>query len=710
MHTEMSVVIINMTPTLKPWNDPAKRFSQLIRITFFEDRFAFSFNTKEMTLWDLRDLVLTTTAPSKTKLPLLKLAKFGDKLSENASLRYNENVLSISGIEVDYDGEQMAFETALEYLRQARLQSLVYTSPSHTPAKPRWRVLLPTSKELPPDKRAELVARINGVFGGILAVESFTLSQSYYFGSVVSSAEHRAEYTSGDFINLRADLDESAINKYEDAPRKPAEQLGADDPTLIPLALAVIPNEDVVQPEYNRIGMACWAASQGSDEGFQAFDAWAQKSKKYHGGTRKRWKHYFKSPPTKIGAGTIFYMAQQADPNWRNGHAPEKTELGARLANDLIPPKQSKPLNGVPQSKIKSSLVICAADIRPRSKEWLWEGHLLRGAQELLTGVPGLGKSQVQIHFMACLTAGLPWPDGAKAGQPMSVIMLTAEDTLDQEVKPRLMAAGANCDKIFILKCIKHDGKNRQFLLNEDLDQLEKIAAKIGDVGMLAVDPITAYMGGKVDSHKATEVRSQLGPLKDFAEHTGIAVSSITHPPKSGGQKAIDQFIGSQAFIAAGRIGHICVEEFEEGEDGEKKSTGRILFANPKNNAHIKMPTLAFRVEEVFVQKDDVTNISIESPRVVWDGEVVDITADEAVAVSNGMVPVKKREGDQSKLQTLITELLRDGGAPQKTIEAAAIGEGFTVNQLKTAKKKLNILSEREGDAWVWHLMTDGLK
>jgi len=307
-------------------------------------------------------------------------------------------------------------------------------------------------------------------------------------------------------------------------------------------------------------------------------------------------------------------MAQEADTNWRNGHAPEKTEIGAKLTDQLIPPKQTKPINSAVQSKVKSSLVIRASDIRPRSKAWLWEGHLLRGAQELLTGVPGLGKSQVQISFVACLTAGLPWPDKKPAGPTMSVIMLTAEDTLDQEVIPRLMAARADLTKVHILKWIKSDGKNRQFLLNEDLDQLEKIAAEIGDVGMLTVDPITAYMGGKVDSHKATEVRSQLGPLKDWAERTGIAVSSITHPPKSGGQKAIDQFIGSQAFIAAGRIGHICVEEFEEDEDKNRKATGRVLFANPKNNAHVKMDVLAFRVEQVFVENDHVTGIPIGKP------------------------------------------------------------------------------------------------
>jgi len=86
------------------------------------------------------------------------------------------------------------------------------------------------------------------------------------------------------FINLRSDLDENAVyptdNNANQEPHESAEQLVADDASLIPLALAAIPNEDVPQPEYNRIGMAFLGASQGSEEGFQAFDAWAQEVKK----------------------------------------------------------------------------------------------------------------------------------------------------------------------------------------------------------------------------------------------------------------------------------------------------------------------------------------------------------------------------------------------------------------------------------------------
>jgi AAA domain/Bifunctional DNA primase/polymerase, N-terminal len=268
----------------------------------------------------------------------------------------------------------------------------------------------------------------------------------------------------------------------------------------------------------------------------------------------------------------------------------------------------------------KHTEIICSADIKIRAKHWLWEGHLLRGAVELLSGVPGLGKSQVQISYIACATAELPWPNGSPAIEPVNVIMVTAEDTLDQEVVPRLIAAGANLKRVFILKYIRTDPKTkRQFLLAEDIEQLETEMENVGDVGLISIDPITAYMGGKVDSHKATEVRSQLGPLKDFAERNDVAISAITHPAKNAGHKAIDHFIGSQAFVAAARIGHVCVEEMEQDDEGKTKMvpSGRILFANPKNNADKRMATLAYKIASVSVGQDPNTSETILAPRII---------------------------------------------------------------------------------------------
>src|SRR4029453_8122508 len=137
-----------------------KTDAQTIGITFFADVAASALETKDITLWDLRARILTTVANAKADLPLLKLARFGDQRSKKNSLRHDANVTAVTGIEADYDGERVKFDIAAAILKKARLQGLIYTSPSNTPKKPRWRVLCPTSCDLPPDQRGRLMARL----------------------------------------------------------------------------------------------------------------------------------------------------------------------------------------------------------------------------------------------------------------------------------------------------------------------------------------------------------------------------------------------------------------------------------------------------------------------------------------------------------------------------------------------------------------------
>jgi putative DNA primase/helicase len=124
------------------------------------------------------------TFDSKAKCPWLKLATFGNQRTEKRSLRHDANLLSVWGIEGDYDAELVTPEQAIDRLEQHGIRAAVYPSPSCTVEKPRWRVICPLSKQHSPDARAGLVARLNGALGDILAGESFTLSQSYYFGAL----------------------------------------------------------------------------------------------------------------------------------------------------------------------------------------------------------------------------------------------------------------------------------------------------------------------------------------------------------------------------------------------------------------------------------------------------------------------------------------------------------------------------------------------
>lgn len=82
-------------------------------------------------------------------------------------------------------------------------------------------------------------------------------------------------------------------------------------------ALEAIPNDNRSWDEWNRIGMAVWRATDGSEEGEIAFDYWGQKSAKYDPeAAAERWRAYSGSPPDSIGYGSLWYEAKQADPTW----------------------------------------------------------------------------------------------------------------------------------------------------------------------------------------------------------------------------------------------------------------------------------------------------------------------------------------------------------------------------------------------------------
>jgi predicted P-loop ATPase len=189
--------------------------SRKFSITFFQNEYASSLRAEAVTLPALRDLILFTKGATKGSLPWLKGARFGDKREKKADgsigtcLRWDGNVLGFELIELDYDKEEVSFDEAIATIKAMNVRALIYTTPTHTPPAPRWRILLPISRgDYELRMRAEFCARVNGRFGKIFAVESFTLSQSYYFGLALDNTapDHRCEVIDGRLIDLCDDL------------------------------------------------------------------------------------------------------------------------------------------------------------------------------------------------------------------------------------------------------------------------------------------------------------------------------------------------------------------------------------------------------------------------------------------------------------------------------------------------------------------------
>ena len=110
-----------------------------------------------------------------------------------------------------------------------------------------------------------------------------------------------------------------------------AHPTGDDD--LLHACAARITNSDLEWAAWNRLGMAFWRASEGSEAGFAAFDTVSRKSSKYDAeATRARWAHYRTSPPDRVGAPTLVFEARKADPGFRRKKSQTETKPGEQTA------------------------------------------------------------------------------------------------------------------------------------------------------------------------------------------------------------------------------------------------------------------------------------------------------------------------------------------------------------------------------------------
>jgi len=348
---------------------------------------------------------------------------------------------------------------------------------------------------------------------------------------------------------------------------------------------------------------------------------------------------------------------------------------------------------------------VCASSIEMQVYDWLWADRFAIGEIGLIVGMPDEGKGQMLAYIAARVTQGLEWPNDEGGAPQGDVILLTAEDDVKKTVVPRLKAAGADLNCIEIVKMMHDrdpkDGKQikRMFSLITDLERLRaKIIAK-GNVKLVEIDPVSAYLGlGKVDSYRTSDVRAVLGPLKDLAEELAVGIIGIMHF-----NKKIDSVSDSLAFVAAPR--HV----FGVIDDPDN---GRKLVVAAKNNladANQKKKSLAFHFDVKQVGTDPRNEKPISAPFIVWEEGYVDVTATEALSAVNE----NKTPSALNDAKEFLRDILVAGGgrAPRADIEEAAEAEKITEGTLRRAKKALKVRAEKDRSikdgAWYWVLPSD---
>jgi len=338
----------------------------------------------------------------------------------------------------------------------------------------------------------------------------------------------------------------------------------------------------------------------------------------------------------------------------------------------------------------------CAADITPEPVEWLWPGRVALGKLTLIGGEPGLGKSQVAIAMAAAITTGGELPCREGRALKGKVVILSAEDGVADIIVPRLMAAGADREHVQIIRAVKDPGR-RGFNLGADLDLLEKEIARLGDVRLVIIDPISSYLGSKVDSHVNASVRGVLEPVSEMAARLRIAFVAITHQPKGTGTAAIHRFIGSVAFVAAARSAHLVISDPEDKD--------RRLFLPVKNNLAPLGKGLAFRLEQRLVGDPDR---AIVASSVVWESEPVTISADQALQATDAQAAGQVPAGAEA--EGFLVDLLGSNSVPVTQIKMEATAAGIAWATVRRAKDRLGVIVERKSHGfggkgeWLWRL------
>lgn len=312
-------------------------------------------------------------------------------------------------------------------------------------------------------------------------------------------------------------------------------------------------------------------------------------------------------------------------------------------------------------------------DVVSKEVEWLWYPYIPYGKITIIEGDPGEGKTTLVLKLAAALSRGLPLPcDDDKEYEPIHIIYQTAEDGIEDTIKPRLEKAGADCSMIRVI-----DETDKELSMTDDRLEQAIIETK---ARLIILDPIQAYIGATVDMHRANEIRPVLKHLGIIAEKHNCAIILIGHMNKASGSKSTYRGLGSIDIQATAR--------------------SVLLVARLRDKPNIRI--MAHDKSSLAPAGDAIGFEMTEDNGMVCIG-LYDITIDELLSGNEGR---GKKKLDIA--ENFIKEYFGTNKViPSNEIMMEAAKRSIKRNTLLSAKKKLGITSDKEKAEdgtiyWTW--------
>jgi len=309
------------------------------------------------------------------------------------------------------------------------------------------------------------------------------------------------------------------------------------------------------------------------------------------------------------------------------------------------------------------------ASVEEKDVEWLWYPYIPYGKITLLQGDPGEGKSTFILNLVALLTTGKVMPDGYRSSGVQSVIYQCNEDGAADTVKPRLMAAGADCKKVAY---IVDDEETLTF----DDNRIEEVIVKTG-ARLFIMDPLQSFVPQDGDLHSAGRMRSLLGNLSAIAERNRCAIVLIGHMNKSTSGKSLYRGLGSIDIAAIARS-VLMVERDEEDS--------RIRYMYPiKSSLAPEGDAIAFKFDK--------------RHGFQWIGPCDYKHFEEKESESETKYDVAER---------MLMTLLKEADMPSKQVLKCLSDIGISERTAHSVKKELGIKSMKINGVWHWSLPKGG--
>jgi hypothetical protein len=281
---------------------------------------------------------------------------------------------------------------------------------------------------------------------------------------------------------------------------------------------------------------------------------------------------------------------------------------------DLTPDKSaSQTAGGVVARPVRFSLLTAAELLAFPPAEWLIEGMLEVGAQAILFGPSGQGKTFVALDWALSVATGRPWHDRKVKHGPVVYVVAEGGRGMRRRVAAWMQANTlTTVDKaFFLLEAVQLRNMDDYGLL------LDRLKEQHLAPSLIVLDTFArCFVGG--DENQSKDVGEFVDAARRLHEVTGASVLAVHHTGKTG-----DQERGSSALRAAAD----AMFKVSQAQHG-----GVVLIENDKQKDDEQCPTIRVRLKRVGIGDGSETSCVLIAAEA--DGATSRLTAAEQRALT----------------------------------------------------------------------------